>query len=555
MPRYEKRKNVEDAPNTKLVSDCPPEKTIHIYTRVSTQVQKDEGTSLESQYEEGVRRAKQLGFQWRHWDEGGLSSNHENLADRPKLNSLYHAIKSGQIKHIFVYDQSRLSRNDLVASVFRYECRRQGVTIHTKDGQYDLSNPSDNLLTQMMNAIAEFDNSTRSDRVRRGRLKRASLGYWMGGAPPYGYKVVDRRLTIEPEEAKWVRRIFENRAAGVSVVDIKRELDANYIRPRFRAKWSGASIRQIIRNTHSIGFYTVLDRLNGGEYRINCDQLISRDLWQQANDVIDKEWVRRRGKPRNRKAVLFRELIVCGHCGRNLVIYDTQTTKTTVYYCPMKQREWQRLGFAEHQGKRFTGCGMDRSIRVERFEAALLDLTRQVLSEKHRYQERFELSVSSGHTLINSVPLMLQLKRKLRELIGLRNSALLIAEHAEKSARLDNKEPDKYPTVAYSHRMRIKEFSEEIDAIKLRFDEREKFSKFVRWLAKMADSFGSFDSLSFEEKRQVVYEFIDGIEVRYRRDTKSHKLKVCFRSPFIGWRMIDIPHQSTRPARNFDENR
>lgn len=552
MSQSKKNTDRNGVSNTKLIGECPPEKTLHIYTRVSTQIQKDEGTSLESQYEEGVRRAKQLGFQWRHWDEGGLTSNHENLADRPKLNSLYNAIKSAQIRHIFVYDQSRLSRNDLVASVFRYECRRQGVTIHTKDGQYDLSNPSDNLLTQMMNAIAEFDNSTRSDKVRRGRLKRASLGYWMGGAPPYGYKVVDRRLTIEPTEAKWVRRIFENRAAGVSVVDIKRELDANYISPRFRAKWSGASIRQIIRNTHSIGFYTVIDRVNGGEYRINCDQLIAKELWQKANDVIDQEWVRRRGKPRNKTAVLFRELIVCGHCGRNFVIYDTQTTKTSVYYCPMKQREWQRLGFSEHKGKRFTGCGMDRSIRVERFEAAVLELSRQVLSETQRYRDRFELSVKSGHTLINSFGLMLRLKRKLRELIGIRNSVSLIAEHAEKSADRDNREPDKYPSVAYSHRVRIKELDEEIEAIKLRFKEREQFAKVSRWLTSMSKSFDSFETLSFDEKRRVVYEFIDGIEVRYGRDTKSHRLKVCFRSPLIGFRKVEIPYQSTRVVRNSD---
>jgi len=97
----------------------PPSETLHIYTRVSTAAQRDEGTSLQTQLEQGKSKAKQLGLAVRHWDEGGASSHHEELADRPKLAALYQAIKDGDVKHLFVYDQSRLSRNDNVASIFR----------------------------------------------------------------------------------------------------------------------------------------------------------------------------------------------------------------------------------------------------------------------------------------------------------------------------------------------------------------------------------------------------------------------------------------------------
>ena len=106
-----------------FIADLPTSKTLHIYTRVSTEGQKADGTSLETQYEEGVKRAEQYEFAYRHWDEGGHSSNHEEISERPILNALFQAIKSGDVKHLFVYDQSRLSRNDLLASVFRYECR------------------------------------------------------------------------------------------------------------------------------------------------------------------------------------------------------------------------------------------------------------------------------------------------------------------------------------------------------------------------------------------------------------------------------------------------
>src|SRR6266700_1628475 len=118
-----------------------PKPVLHLYTRVSTAAQADKGTSLDTQLELGKKRARDLGFGYRHWNEGPKSSHHEDIAQRPVLFDLYQEIKKGGIKHLWVYDQSRLSRNDQVASIFRYECNKQSVTLYTKDGKFDLSSP------------------------------------------------------------------------------------------------------------------------------------------------------------------------------------------------------------------------------------------------------------------------------------------------------------------------------------------------------------------------------------------------------------------------------
>lgn len=544
----------EHTPATKLVEDCPPSTTLHVYTRVSTAGQQEMGTSLQTQYEEGVRRAEQLGFQWRHWNEGGRSSNHEDIAQRPVLYSLYNAIRSAQVKHLYVYDQSRLSRNDIVASVFRHECRKHGVTIHTKDGRYDLSNPSDQLLTQMLNAVAEFDNSVRVDKTRRGRIKRAKDGYWMGGAPPYGYAVVARRLSIDHAEAVWVRLMFESRAAGVSVGDIKRALDSNNVRPRMRKRWSGASIRSVIKNTHHSGFYTVVDRANGGEFRINCDQIVSAEIWQQANEAIDAEWVRRRSTPKSKKTTtLLRPLLFCGHCGRRLVVYDTQATKTTVYYCPMKQREWARVGESVERGRRFTGCGLDRAIRVETLEDAVFNISQTVLDRGALYSARFEQTVMSGRPLIVSRAHEKSLHRKLKELVGTKNALVFIADQSEKrsapvaAAVLDDIKP------AYRHRLRIKEISEEIDEINLRLDEKESFEKFKKWIQGLRERFMGISKLPFEDRRLAVFEFIDGIEVRFKKEEDAHFLKVIYRHPLIGSEVIRVSRMRASRGKRLKE--
>jgi hypothetical protein len=41
---------------------------LHIYTRVSTGIQEEEGTSLDTQLEEGIKRSKKLDMGYKHWN-------------------------------------------------------------------------------------------------------------------------------------------------------------------------------------------------------------------------------------------------------------------------------------------------------------------------------------------------------------------------------------------------------------------------------------------------------------------------------------------------------
>ena len=58
--------------------------TLHIYTRISTESQ-TEGGSLDAQRESGIAKAKQLGMDYKVWDEGVASSSKDNLLNRPVL--------------------------------------------------------------------------------------------------------------------------------------------------------------------------------------------------------------------------------------------------------------------------------------------------------------------------------------------------------------------------------------------------------------------------------------------------------------------------------------
>ena len=86
--------------------------TLHIYTRVSTSNQLD-GTSLDIQKEKGIKISKQLGMEYKIWNEGHGSGFEEYSEFRPVFSRLLENIKDGKVKHFYVMDLSRLTRNEM----------------------------------------------------------------------------------------------------------------------------------------------------------------------------------------------------------------------------------------------------------------------------------------------------------------------------------------------------------------------------------------------------------------------------------------------------------
>ena len=70
---------------------------LHIYTRVSTSVQEDDRTSLETQSELGVEISKKLGMDYFVWNEGSQSSSKDDLSNRPVLVELLDEIQEGRV--------------------------------------------------------------------------------------------------------------------------------------------------------------------------------------------------------------------------------------------------------------------------------------------------------------------------------------------------------------------------------------------------------------------------------------------------------------------------
>jgi len=356
--------------------------TLHIYTRVSSLIQQEEGTSLENQKQLGIKKSIELGFEYRLWNEGGQSSFHDDLNNRPVLVSLLMLIESGAVKHLFVYNADRLSRNQQTWAVIRYKLLTHGVTLHTASGQMKLKNPVDDLMLGILSEISQYDNRIRSERSRLGRFHKVQQGNWKGGPPPFGYHLTNKRLEIDPFESEWIQKIYDWYCHGVAVKEIQSRLSRQGVMTRRgNAQWSLGSIQLILRNPVYVGYFDYTDKMLGETVRIQTPPIIDPHYFQIAQDKRKATRQHKHQVNPSKHFYLLRGVLVCGHCGSPMGGRTHKAGHQHVYYCVQKERTWKTRGNDHPKWKRGTGCSMVRSINIGKTDQLVWNMIKDILQQ------------------------------------------------------------------------------------------------------------------------------------------------------------------------------
>lgn len=174
----------------------------------------------------------------------------------------------------------------------------------------DDSDPESALLASWLNRDTR---ERRRDQVRDGMRQRALRGEVLGRAP-YGYRVVDRHLHIDPVEGEVVREIFRrylDEGEGVRV--IARRLNEAGVPTRRGGTWSMVSVRGVLRNPVYTGTYRRLGVVVATEH----DSLVTRSRFYAAQERLEQR--RTSGGPQSRTQYLLSGLARCGYCGNSLI--------------------------------------------------------------------------------------------------------------------------------------------------------------------------------------------------------------------------------------------
>jgi site-specific DNA recombinase len=183
-----------------------------IYTRKSTEEGLEQDfNSLDAQREACMAYiASQKAEGWialpTHYDDGGFSGG---TLDRPALKHLLKAIENGMVDVIVVYKIDRLSRSLMDFAKLVEVFDRKGVTFVSVTQSFNTTTSMGRLTLNILLSFAQFEREVTGERIRDKIAASKKRGIWMGGNPPLGYDVANRKLVVNGVEAEIVRLIFQ----------------------------------------------------------------------------------------------------------------------------------------------------------------------------------------------------------------------------------------------------------------------------------------------------------------------------------------------------------
>jgi DNA invertase Pin-like site-specific DNA recombinase len=172
------------------------------------------------------------------YDDGGISGG---TMERPALKRLLADVAAGKIDVVVVYKVDRLTRSlaDFAKIVEIFDQRQVSFVSVTQ--AFNTTSSMGRLTLNVLLSFAQFEREVTGERIRDKIAASKKKGMWMGGLPPLGYDVQDRKLVVNTAEAKTVQLIFERYAALKSVRMLQAELGRAGIVSKSRKRNNGSA--------------------------------------------------------------------------------------------------------------------------------------------------------------------------------------------------------------------------------------------------------------------------------------------------------------------------
>ena len=278
-----------------------------VYTRKSNDEGLDqEFNSIDAQFESGVAYiASQKHEGWilsaDRYDDPDYSGGSLN---RPALQRLMRDVQARRVDMIVVYKIDRLTRSLKDFCALAETLDQFGVAFVSVTQQFNTSTAMGRLILNILLAFAQFERENGAERVRDKIAASKKKGYWMGGVPPLGYDVCDRKLIVNEEEARQVRAIFERFLQVGCVVQLVAELGAqgvltkSWVTQSGRRREGGAIDRQFVSKLLRNPIYTGLISHKGTTYPGQHASLVEKGVWDDVQSRLSERSILRGRRPK-----------------------------------------------------------------------------------------------------------------------------------------------------------------------------------------------------------------------------------------------------------------
>lgn len=311
-----------------------------IYTRKSTEDGLEQDfNSLDAQREACeayIQSQKSLGWKAlaKHYDDGGISGG---TLERPALKNLLADIEAGRVDLVVVYKVDRLTRSLMDFSKIIEAFDAKSVSFVSVTQQFNTANSMGRLTLNMLLSFAQFEREVTAERIRDKIAASKRKGMWMGGLPPLGYDVRDKKLVVNSEEAKTVQQLFDRYLDLKSVRKLKAEADRLGLKTKqrvYKGKTTGdqpftrGHLYCLLHNPIYVGDISHKGDIFEGQH----EAIVDREIWDKAQALLEKQAPSRKSEANVDRRCLLTGLIFDETGDRLCPTYAKRKGRILSYY-------------------------------------------------------------------------------------------------------------------------------------------------------------------------------------------------------------------------------
>lgn len=305
--------------------------------------------------------------------DNDIGASTRSKKPRPEFERLLAYIVTGQIKRVFSYSNSRLTRRPMELELLIRMHERAGVQFVTKvSGTGDLATADGRMIARMLAAVDTAEAERIAERISRAMEARAQLGTNFPARRPFGWgrsdvawkaQTSEERASLNTVESELLRSaiddLMEGRATIRSIAD---RWQADGVTTITGSDWHPTVIRQMFRNPRLAGY-----SVYRGEVVTDEEDVIVRGQWEPLLDVdtfdrlqalLDRRGARKGAgaRPGSRRYLLS-GLVRCGVCRGRMTGVWVEERGTHRYLCGTGN-----VSTSDRHVVTATGAGVDEAI-------------------------------------------------------------------------------------------------------------------------------------------------------------------------------------------------
>jgi site-specific DNA recombinase len=259
---------------------------------------------------------------------------------RPQLKRLEADARARRFDVVIVYKLDRLARS--AATFYRIApvLKDHGVSLVSLTEDLDLESASGKAMVGVLAIFAEMFSGQLSERVKAAMRANAAQGKHNGGVSPYGYRKVEGRLEVVPEEAEGVKEAFTTFLRTRSIRGTVVHLNDLGIKTKRGGLWYFGGLKVILQNPVYCGMLTYgrstiltsdrgkrkkrIDRSEWVVLEDACPAIISREDWEQAQGILNQNEGKSSRTKYGQLLYPWSGLIRCESCGAACTRYGSK---------------------------------------------------------------------------------------------------------------------------------------------------------------------------------------------------------------------------------------